>query len=50
MPPNYTDDLRLAHVLADDADWALVRDDLPAFVKAVGPHRNWDRAEDPPRV
>jgi catalase len=39
-----------AGVLADDADWALVRDDLPAFMKAVGRHRNWDRAEDPPQV
>jgi catalase len=30
-------------------DWALVSD-LPAFVKAVGRHRNWDRAQDPPLV
>ena len=33
----------------DGADWALARD-LPAFVRAVGRHRNWDRATDPPGV
>jgi catalase len=31
------------------SDWALVRD-LPAFVQAIGKHRNWDRATDPPGV
>jgi catalase len=30
-------------------DWALVRD-VPAFIEAVGKHRNWERATDPPRV
>ncbi len=35
---------------ADDrGDWAVVRD-VQAFVGAVGKHRNWDRATDPPRV
>jgi catalase len=35
---------------ADDrSDWAVARD-LPAFITAVGKHRNWDRASDPPRV
>jgi catalase len=38
-----------AGVLADPSDWALAQD-LPAFVKAVARHRNWDRAVDPPRV
>ena len=33
----------------DGSDWALVRD-LPAFVQAIGRHRNWDRAMDPPGV
>jgi catalase len=33
----------------DGSDWALVRD-LPAFVQAIGRHRNWDRATDPPGV
>jgi catalase len=33
----------------DGADWALVRD-VAAFVGALGKHRNWDRATDPPRV
>ena len=33
----------------DGSDWALVRD-LPAFVEAIGRHRNWDRATDPPGV
>ncbi len=35
--------------LEDAADWAITRG-LPAFVAAVGKHRNWDRAIDPPRV
>ena len=35
--------------LDDSADWAIVRE-LPAFVAAVGKHRNWDRAIDPPVV
>jgi catalase len=35
--------------LADPTDWAIVRE-LPAFVAAVGKHRNWDRAIDPPVV
>ncbi len=35
--------------LDDPADWAIVRE-LPAFVAAVGKHRNWDRAIDPPAV
>jgi catalase len=30
-------------------DWALVTD-VPAFIQAVGRHRNWDRAMDPPLV
>jgi catalase len=38
-----------AGVLAGKDDWALVRD-LPAFLKALGRHRNWDRATDPPLV
>ena len=33
----------------DGSDWGIVRD-LPAFIDAVGKHRNWDRATDPPRV
>jgi hypothetical protein len=33
----------------DRADWALVRD-VAALVNALGKHRNWDRATDPPRV
>jgi catalase len=33
----------------DGSDWALTRD-VKAFVAAVGKHRNWDRATDPPRV
>jgi catalase len=33
----------------DGADWAIVRH-LAAFIEAVGRHRNWDRASDPPRV
>ncbi len=33
----------------DRADWAVVRD-VRAFVGAVGKHRNWNRATDPPRV
>jgi len=35
--------------LDDPTDWAIVRE-LPAFVAAVGKHRNWDRAIDPPVV
>jgi catalase len=35
--------------LDDAADWAIVRE-LPAFVEALGRHRNWDRALDPPVV
>jgi catalase len=35
--------------LDDPQDWAVVRE-LPAFVEAVGRHRNWDRALDPPPV
>jgi len=35
--------------LDDPEDWAVVRK-LPAFVEAVGRHRNWDRALDPPPV
>jgi catalase len=38
-----------AGVLRDPTDWALV-EDVPAFMKAVGRHRNWDRQVDPPRV
>jgi catalase len=30
-------------------DWALVGD-VPSFIKAIGRHRNWDRAQDPPLV
>jgi catalase len=33
----------------DQTDWAMVRD-VPSFIGAVGRHRNWDRATDPPRV
>jgi len=33
----------------DRADWAIVRE-VRAFISAVGKHRNWDRATDPPRV
>ncbi|HEV7509155.1 MAG TPA: catalase [Thermoanaerobaculia bacterium] len=35
--------------LDDPEDWAIVRE-LPAFVAAIGMHRNWDRATDPPVV
>ncbi len=35
--------------LDDPEDWAIVRE-LPAFVAAIGKHRNWDRAIDPPVV
>jgi catalase len=35
--------------LSDKSDWAMARD-LRGFVAAVGKHRNWDRATDPPRV
>jgi catalase len=38
-----------AGVLADESDWALTQD-LRAFIEAVGKHRNWNRAIDPPRV
>jgi catalase len=38
-----------AGILRDPADWGLV-EDLPAFIEAVGRHRNWDRQVDPPRV
>jgi catalase len=39
-----------AGVPTDDAsDWAVTRD-LKAFIAAIGKHRNWDRATDPPRV
>ena len=33
----------------DRSDWALTRD-LQAFIEAIGRHRNWDRAADPPTV
>jgi catalase len=33
----------------DGADWAITRD-VRAFIAAVGKHRNWERATDPPRV
>ncbi len=35
--------------LDDPADWAIVRE-FPDFIAAVGRHRNWDRAVDPPVV
>jgi catalase len=35
--------------LDDPDDWAIARD-LPSFVAAIGKHRNWDRATDPPVV
>ncbi len=35
--------------IRDGSDWAIVRD-ITAFIDAVGKHRNWDRATDPPRV
>jgi len=39
-----------AGVPTDDAsDWAVV-DAVPAFIKALANHRNWDRATDPPVV
>jgi catalase len=39
-----------AGVPADkDSDWAVVRD-ARAFITAVGRHRNWERATDPPLV
>jgi catalase len=41
---------KAAGVPTDDrTDWAVVRD-VRAFIGAVGKHRNWDRATDPPRV
>ena len=33
----------------DEFDWALCQD-VGAFIKAVGKHRNWERATDPPIV
>jgi catalase len=33
----------------DESDWAMAGD-VRRFVEAVGRHRNWDRATDPPRV
>jgi catalase len=33
----------------DESDWAMVRA-VPGFMEAVGKHRNWDRATDPPRI
>jgi catalase len=41
--------VRGAGVLGGGDDWAMVRD-VRSFVRAVGRHRNWDRAVDPPRV
>jgi catalase len=38
-----------AGVLMGKDDWALAGD-VKAFVQAVGRHRNWDRATDPPQV
>ena len=38
-----------AGVVAAKQDWALVSD-VRAFIQAVGRHRNWDRAVDPPKV
>jgi catalase len=35
--------------IRDGSDWAIVRD-ITSFMDAVGKHRNWDRATDPPRV
>jgi catalase len=35
--------------LDDPQDWAIVSE-LPAFVEALGRHRNWERATDPPMV
>jgi catalase len=33
----------------DSADWAIASDIGP-FIEAIGKHRNWERASDPPRV
>jgi catalase len=33
----------------DTSDWAIARD-VEAFIRAMGKHRNWDRATDPPGV
>jgi catalase len=33
----------------DAADWAIVQD-VTALIRAMGKHRNWDRATDPPGV
>jgi len=33
----------------DQSDWALVQE-IGAFIKALGQHRNWERATDPPSV
>jgi hypothetical protein len=42
--------VKAAGVPADDeSDWGVVRA-LPDFMDAVGKHRNWDRATDPPRI
>jgi catalase len=38
-----------AGVKPDAGDWAVTRE-LKAFMRAVGRHRNWERATDPPRV
>lgn len=38
-----------AGVPVDDSDWAVVHDQK-AFIDAVGRHRNWERATDPPVV
>jgi catalase len=38
-----------AGVLVSREDWALASD-VGAFVRALGRHRNWDRAVDPPQV
>ncbi len=38
-----------AGVLIADDDWALA-EDIKDFIQAVGRHRNWDRASDPPQV
>ena len=48
--------LEKAGVLLDDKDPALVHADratraaIDTFIAAIGKHRNWDRAEDPPPV
>ena len=38
-----------AGVIAAKEDWAMASD-VKAFIQAVGRHRNWDRAIDPPKV